>query len=130
MERNSIADQRRTLSLLRGLVLLALVGNFPAVAQEAPKDLREVMFGVGSGLLSKVVHYLGVPSFDMTSFPVQIAAYRQQMQVLRWHVTDQQLQKAFKLALQAVGAPQRTEITDAIDLSLYREIIRSRKLSD
>src|SRR5437016_5164634 len=116
MERNSMADQRKTLSLLRALVLLALVDNFPAVAQEAPKDLREVMFGV--------------PSFDMTSFPVQIAAYRQQMQVLRWHITDQQLQKAFKLALQAVGAPQRTEITDAIDLSLYREIIRSRKLSD
>ena len=64
--------------------------------------------------------------------PVAIAAaaYRQQMQVLRWHVTDQQLQKAFKLALQAVGSPQRTEITDAIELSLYREIIRSRRLSD
>jgi hypothetical protein len=51
------------------------------------------------------------------------------MQVLRWHVTDQQLQ-AFKLALLAAGSPQRTEITDAIDLSLYREILRSRGLTD
>jgi hypothetical protein len=52
-----------------------------------------------------------------------------QMQVLRWHVTDQQLQ-AFKLALLAAGSPQRTEIIDAIDLSLYREILRSRGLTD
>jgi hypothetical protein len=64
--------------------------------------------------------------------PLSIAgpAYRQQMQVLRWNVTDQQVQKAFKLALQAVGTPQRTQIADAIDLSLYREIIRTRGLTD
>jgi ABC-type nitrate/sulfonate/bicarbonate transport system substrate-binding protein len=58
------------------------------------------------------------------------AAYKQQMQVLRWNPTDQQLESAVKLALAALKLPQRAKVGDAIDLTLYREILRRRGLKD
>jgi ABC-type nitrate/sulfonate/bicarbonate transport system substrate-binding protein len=74
-----------------------------------------------------------VPYFaNKYKLPASIAsaAYKQQMQVLRWNQTDQQLQKAIKVALQAVGTSQRAQIADAVDLTNYREILRRRGLAD
>ena len=69
---------------------------------------------------------------DKYKLPASIAsgAYKQQMEVLRWNQTDQQLQKAIKVALQAVGSAQKTQIADAVDLGIYREILRRRGLAD
>ena len=61
---------------------------------------------------------------------IAAAAYKQQMQVLRWNQTDQQLEKAIKVALQSVGTTQKAKITDAVDLGFYREIMRRRGLAD
>lgn len=58
------------------------------------------------------------------------AAYKQQMQVLRWNQTDQQLEKAIKVALQSVGNTHKAKITDIVDLSLYRDMVRRRGLAD
>ncbi len=57
-------------------------------------------------------------------------AYKQQMQVLRWNPTDQQLENAVKLALAALKLGQRAKVGDAIDLGIYREILRNRGLKD
>jgi ABC-type nitrate/sulfonate/bicarbonate transport system substrate-binding protein len=69
---------------------------------------------------------------DKYKLPVGIAAaaYRQQMSVLRWNVTDQQVHKATRLALQAVGTSQKSQLGDAVDLRYYRQIIRRRNLTD
>lgn len=69
---------------------------------------------------------------DKYKFPASMAAaaYKQQMEVLRWKITDEQLQRAIKVALQAVGTSQRAQIADAVDLSSYREILRRRGLAE
>lgn len=61
---------------------------------------------------------------------IAAAAYKQQMQVLRWNPSDQQLESAVKLALIALKLPQKAKVSDAIDLTLYREILRRRGLKD
>lgn len=69
---------------------------------------------------------------DKHKLPVGIAAaaYRQQMSVLRWNVTDQQVHKATRLALQAVGTSQKSQLGDAVELTYYRQILRRRNLTD
>ncbi len=61
---------------------------------------------------------------------IAAAAYKEQMDVLRWTISDGQLQNAIRGALQATGVSQRTQISDAVDLSKYREIVRRRGLAD
>jgi NitT/TauT family transport system substrate-binding protein len=98
----------------------------------------EMVKSVLNALVDAVVWTRGNPDAAKAFFasgyklpaPIAASAYKQQMQVLRWNITDQQLQKAIRLALQAVGSSQRAQTGDAIDLSLYREIIRARGLTD
>lgn len=61
---------------------------------------------------------------------IAAAAYKQQMQVLRWNPSDQQLEAAIKVALAALKLPQKAKVGDAIDLNSYREILRKRGLKD
>ncbi|MGH7875431.1 MAG: ABC transporter substrate-binding protein [Candidatus Binatia bacterium] len=103
------------------------------VLEKEPELVRSTLEALIDAIVWSRANPAAAPYFaDKYKLPISIAApaYRQQMSVLRWNVSDQQVQKATTLALQAVGTSQKSQINDAVDLSRYREIIRRRGLTD
>ncbi len=50
--------------------------------------------------------------------------------MLRWDYTDEQLEKAIKIALQAIGSSQRVETGDVMDVTPFRDLVARRGLTE